>query len=254
MGSYRDKIIAELKLLFNSNHNIYAVWEGGSAATGYLDKYSDLDLGVICSDDVVEDIFTELEEFLISSYGIRHKFRMPEPNWHGHSQCFYILQETIPYFYIDILIEKLSAEMRFTESDRHGNSVTWFDKKNLIDPTSTPEEAILEKGKKMFRIIRGYMPFQVMDVYKQIERGNQIDAWDLYYKLLNRYGVLLNLKYRPHKYDFGLRNSIRDFPEDIVILLRRLMAPGDFLNLKQNTATLEKLILETLADLENKWG
>lgn len=32
------------------------MWEGGSAATGYLDEYSDLDIALITTDDTVEEI------------------------------------------------------------------------------------------------------------------------------------------------------------------------------------------------------
>jgi len=129
MTDFYKKIVAELKDQYKNNNNILAAWEGGSAATGYLDEYSDLDLALITTDDTVENIFNLTEQFLENNYGISNKFRMPEPNWHGHSQCFYKLKQAPEFFYVDMLIEKESAENRFTETDRHGNSVIWFDKK-----------------------------------------------------------------------------------------------------------------------------
>ena len=254
MKDFRKKIINELRTLFESDRTIYSVWEGGSAASGFLDEYSDLDIGLICADDVVENIFTKLEEFLATNYGIKHKFRMPEPCWHGHSQCFYLLERTVPYFYIDILIEKESSGNRFTESDRHGNSVIWFDRKELIDPTPTPEDEILGRGSRMFKIIKGYVPFQIMDLKKQIQRGNEIDAYDLYNKLLNRFGALLNLKFRPHKYDFGIRYMDRDYPDEITEMFKSLLAPGKIIDLKECTEILEIKIYELLNELDEKWG
>jgi len=253
MTDFRQKIVTKLKRLLDSDKNIYSVWEGGSAATGYLDDYSDLDLGIICADDAIDNVFRKLEEFLSSNYGIKHKLIVPEPSWHGHSQRFYILEKTDPYFYLDILVEKLSSGNRFTESDRHGNSVVWFDKKDLIDPTPTPEEEIVAKGKNIFQRVKQAYPFLLLDVNKQILRGNQVDAFELYFRLLNRLGVLLNLKYRHHKYDFGLRYAIRDFPEEIVQLLRKLLFPGKFEDLAECTKLVEVKILELIDELNVYW-
>jgi len=254
MSPYREEIISQLKVLFRSNKIILAAWEGGSAATGYLDEYSDLDLGVICEDDKVELVFQELEQFLIDYYGIKHIYRMPEPSWHGHAQCFYILEKTIPYFYIDILIEKVSSNNRFTESDRHGKSVIWFDKKNLIDPTPTSDEEVVNRCKSMFKNVRDSFPILVLDVNKQIKRGNQIDAFDLYFRLLNRLGVLLNIKYRPHKYDFGLRYTNREFPENVVQFLRSITFPEKYTNLLNYTEKIETEFYRLIDELKENWG
>jgi len=44
LDKYRVEIISKMKKMYQEDDNILAVWEGGSAATGYLDEYSDLDL------------------------------------------------------------------------------------------------------------------------------------------------------------------------------------------------------------------
>jgi len=213
MTEFHKKIIHEMKNLFADKQNILAAWEGGSAATGFLDDYSDLDLALITTDDTIEETFKIIESYLIENYGILHKFRMPEPNWHGHSQCFYLLEDSPEFFYVDLLIEKESAKKRFTESDRHGNAIIWFDKKNLIDLTPTPDDEIYEKCVRQFKLTKSLFPFLETDIKKQIKRGNAIDAISIYNGLFNRMAVLLNIKYRPHKFDFGLRYYYRDLPE-----------------------------------------
>ncbi|MCK7484998.1 MAG: hypothetical protein MZU97_05195 [Bacillus subtilis] len=129
----RSMITKDLNRLFRANPAILAVWEGGSAATGFLDEFSDLDLSIICVDDAVETVFQQLEEHLKTIYGIRRKFRIPEPAWHGFSQCFYQIDQVPPLFYLDIAVIKASLPEKFTEPDRHGNAVIWFDPKSFIN-------------------------------------------------------------------------------------------------------------------------
>ena len=253
MIDFRKEIIAELKNLLKSNDAVFTVWEGGSAATGYLDDLSDLDLGVICKDDAVEEVFEQIEKYLENKYGIETRFRMPEPTWHGHSQCFYILKNSPPLFYVDLLIEKLSAKNRFMESDRHGNSQIWFDKKSLMDPTPTPEEEIREKGKKIYKNIKESFPFLIMDAQKQIFRKNKIDAFDLYFRILSRLGVALNLKYRPHKYDFGLRYLYHDYPEYELKFLEDLLFVEEFNQLQPKLDIAVKRFNELIEELKTDW-
>ncbi len=253
MTDFYKKIVHELKELFKGKENILAVWEGGSAATGYLDEYSDLDLALITTDDTIEDTFKLTEQFLGKNYGISNKFRMPEPNWHGHSQCFYKLTESPKFFYVDMLIEKESAKNRFTESDRHGKSVIWFDSKNLIDPTPTPQEEIETKCKRHYNLMSTLLPFMEMDVSKQIKRGNSIDAISIYGGLLNRMAALLNIKYRPHKFDFGLRYYYRDLPSEEVAFVEGIAFVKDLNDLKKKLPAAIKRYKDLIEELGEKY-
>jgi predicted nucleotidyltransferase len=66
---------------------VLALWQGGSAAHGSTDEWSDIDIQVIVEDDRVEETFDIIEESLKTLSEIRFKWRVPEPTWHGHSQC-----------------------------------------------------------------------------------------------------------------------------------------------------------------------
>jgi len=253
MTDFYKQIVIELKELYINNDNILAAWEGGSAATGFLDEYSDLDLALITVDDRVEEIFEITEKFLEENYGISNKFRMPEPNWHGHSQCFYKLKRSPEYFYVDFLIEKESAENRFTESDRHGKSIIWFDKNNLIDPTPTLEKEIEEKCKKHYDLMSTLIPFMEMDIAKQIKRGNAIDAISIYNGLLNRLASMLNIKYRSHKFDFGLRYYYRDLPKDEVTFIEEIAFVKDINDLKAKLPKAINKYQELIEELGKKY-
>ena len=49
MASYREIYIKKQVEALRDNPKIVALWEGGSAATGSTDQYSDLDLNALCA-------------------------------------------------------------------------------------------------------------------------------------------------------------------------------------------------------------
>ncbi len=65
MQDFKKEFDEKLKNLLDLNISVHTVWEGGSAATGYLVQYSDLDLGIICEDDEVENLFEQLEKYFL---------------------------------------------------------------------------------------------------------------------------------------------------------------------------------------------
>ncbi|MDO9576559.1 MAG: nucleotidyltransferase domain-containing protein [Candidatus Cloacimonadales bacterium] len=253
MINFRKDFIVKIKKLLESNSAIHCVWEGGSAATGYLDQYSDLDLGIICDDKKVEDTFEKIEKYLQKNYGIKENFRTPEPSWHGHSQCYYLLDKTPEYFYVDILIEKLSAGNRFMEIDRHGHSIVWFDHKRLFDSTPTQEKELAQKGKRFYKLINDSTWILILDVKKQILRKNTVDAFVLYYQLVNRMAYLWNLKYCPAKSDFGLRYTHRDFPEETIIWLEDKLIVKNLAEMQKKLEIIDQKYSELLAELKAKW-
>lgn len=208
---------------------IIAIWEGGSAATGYLDEYSDLDLAIVCEDDAVESLFEVIEDYLAEHCGIANKFRMPEPTWHGHSQAFYILHDPPPPFYFDLVVMKRSSKNQFLETDRHGKAVVWFDREGILVPTRSDPEEIERACKRAYRMSIATFDLSAIETEKQILRENWIDAMTNYYSLIHRrLAVMLNLKYRPAQYDFGLRYAYRAYPVDVNDRLKRLMLISDF--------------------------
>ena len=253
MKNFQEEIRENLKEILIDNMGVLTAFEGGSAATGYLDEYSDLDLGLIVSDEAIESIFELVEKVLELNYGIKNKFRMPEPNWHGHSQCFYILEKSPKLFYLDMLIEKESATNRFLESDRHGKAIVWFDKKNLIDQAETPEKITSEKCKKQYLRIKETIPFAILDVKKQILRDNKIDAFSVYYGIVNRLVALMNIKYRPAKHDFGVRYLYRDFPKEEFQFVENLMFVKTLDTLAINLLDIESRLEELFDEFEREF-
>ncbi len=251
----REEIKAGLKELLHKNENIIAVWEGGSAATGFEDEYSDLDLAVVCEDDAVEEIFTMIDGHLESEYGIEDKFRLPEPAWHGFSQCYYKTGNVPKFFYFDIAVIKRSNPNKFTEKDRHGDSVVWFEKEKMIDPTPTPDGEVKAKGKKFYHIATDTFFLSEIELKKALARKNFTESFHQYYLIILRHlGILLNLKYRPCKADFGIRYAYRDYPESENKLLEDSLKVNSVNDIAERSGKVLSRISDLREELFIEWN
>lgn len=193
---------------------VFSVWEGGSKATGYEDRFSDIDLMIICKDDYVETLFTIIEEFVDKQYHITRKFRVPEPSWHGFSQVFYEAKNVPEFFCFDISVLKESLDDKFLDVERHGKPDIWFDRKNLIIQASFSENKKQELVEKFYKLATQADFITINETKKAIARDRFIDAFPMYFNFISRNVIsLLNILHRPEKTDFGLRYIQRDFPK-----------------------------------------
>ncbi|MGL5880435.1 MAG: nucleotidyltransferase domain-containing protein, partial [Xenococcaceae cyanobacterium] len=111
----RQQILEAIATTLKPLDFVVAMWQGGSEAHGYTDEWSDLDIVVIVRDEYVEETFESVEKAIVAIAPIEFEWRIPEPTWHGHSQCFWRLQGTNPYLLIDFAVMKLSSSNRFLE-------------------------------------------------------------------------------------------------------------------------------------------
>lgn len=216
----------------------FACWEGGSAANQRVDCFSDVDLRFVVSDGRVEEAFSIIEQWLEALSPITHKCRMPEPTWHGHSHCFYQLERSPDYLFIDVVVMKKSSEYRHTESNRHGNPIVYFDKERLVS-----SEPIDNKHNMVDRrdfLVR-YFPFAKQSLLKAIYRNRPIDAFDFYHNILKMLVEIWGMRYRPARFDFGLRYTFQDFPAEIQEALAQLCYPSGMDVLRNNLERVENL-------------
>jgi len=252
---YRRLFRNRIMDLYAERNWVLGIWEGGSAATGFLDQYSDLDLGFVVEDDKVEETFALFESLLEEHYGIISRFRLPEPSWHGHSQCYYFVEKCPPLFYVDLLVEKKSSGDRLIEPDRHGKSRIWLNRENVLNPVATPDEEMLRRNRRFFRIQADTYPISETETRKQLIRGNGIDAMLEYQGFIQRkLAALLNLKYRPAKYDFGIRYGERDYPPDVAEKVRKLMYAGSMEDMKPMFQEASEWARELLIELGSKYS
>jgi hypothetical protein len=173
----------------------------------------------------------------------------------GFSQCFYKVGNVPELYYLDIAVIKKSLPDKFTEKDRHGDSVVWFEKEKMIDPTPTPEPKVKEKGKKYYKYIADSDFLMETELKKALARKNFTEAFPSYMRLINsNLGILLNLKYRPCKVDFGLRYAYRDFPKKEVALLEDSFKINSLEDIVIKSERVLKRIEDLKKELKNKWN
>ncbi|MEO0377157.1 MAG: nucleotidyltransferase domain-containing protein [Cyanobacteria bacterium P01_A01_bin.17] len=191
-----------------------ALWQAGSAAHRRVDQWSDLDVILVVRDEFVPPTFTVVEQTLATLAPISFQYRVPEPTWHGHAQCFYQLEGLSPYWIVDLAVMQLSNPRRFLEVERHGDPVVGFDKANLVVPKhinqDTHNQAIVSRLQWLDTTFMFWQSF----VKKDVERKFLIDAVSAYHTwTLPPLIELLNMRYRPYRYDFKTKYFSRELPE-----------------------------------------
>ncbi len=248
----RQKILETSIATFQPLDFVLALWQGGSAAHGYTDEWSDIDLHVIVQDERVPETFDIFEKSLKTISEIRFKYKVPEPTWHGHCQCFYQLEGVSPFLAIDFVVMKLSNPNRFLEVERHGESVVGFDKANLLVPPTLNRSEHFLKMKERFEYLKINFDFLQTFVNKEINRGHLAEAVARYHHYtLNPLVELLGMVYRPYRYDFKiLKYFSRDFPADVIARVEPLFCVMDLRDLAKKQQIAELIFAEALPRAE----
>ncbi len=131
MIDFQPQWKSRLTASLGSDPAVVAIWEGGARATGFADEYSDLDKMIVIQGNGTKRIFEKIEEMLAAEYGIKSGIIFPELALHGLSQQFYLLDPSPALFYVDITVTSVDSPDKFTEIERHGRSVLWFDRQGM---------------------------------------------------------------------------------------------------------------------------
>ncbi|MBD2126254.1 nucleotidyltransferase domain-containing protein [Microcoleus sp. ZQ-A2] len=247
----RQKILEAILATLEPKDFVLALWQGGSAAHGSTDEWSDIDIQVIVEDDRVEETFDILEESLNTISKIRLKWRVPEPTWHGHSQCFYQLEEASPFLFIDFVVLQQSHPNHFLEVERHGELVIGFDKANLlVQPSLNRSEHFSKMQERLATLRKTFAFFQVI-VKKEINRGYLVSAISNYHSYtLQPLVELLGIMYRPERYDFRTKYFYRDFPTEVIARVESLYCVMNLADLAAKQQQAEVLFAETWPRVE----
>ncbi len=230
---------------------LLAVWEGGAASFGRIDEWSDIDLYVVCEDDHVEETFKSTENSLLSVSEIDVHYRLPEPTWHGHSQCFYRLKRASPFLFLDVVVMKRSSKDKFLQFRIHGEPRVYFDKIGVIKDDTLDIDSFVSKIEARLKELKtNFELFQVLTL-KELNRGNDIEALVFYLSSTYRPLVeVLRIRYCPLHYNFYSRYIHYELPPDVVERLSRLAFVGNLENLAQNRAEAEAWFWETVESID----
>jgi hypothetical protein len=247
----RSRIIETLHAAYAAMPDALAAFLGGSDATGRTDDLSDIDLVVIVADGAVAPALAVAHEALESLSTIAHRWRVPEPTWHGHAQEFLALADADPAHFVDLLVMQASARERFLEPERHGRPLVLFDRVGLVHPDPLDRVALQERIEVRLATLRQRFPLFQTLVTRAVRRGFATEAAAAYQDLtLKPLIELLRIRHCPERFDFGARYLDRDLPPDLRAAVESLALPGTLAEVEQYLARAATLFQAVLTELD----
>lgn len=252
----RDEIMTALESSLKPVNEVYALWEAGAAAFNRIDQWSDIDLMVDVQDDHVTQTLEIIEKTMSSLSPIALKYVLPQPTWHGHSQVFYRLKEASPYLIIDVVVMQHSNPKKFLEVELHGLAHVWFDKTGVVQPPPFNPQSLKEKLHKRLQDMQVTFDLFQIETSKELNRGNDIEAFDFYYSsTLEPLVELLRIRYMdlPARNQFGTRYIQYDLPAEIVDRLRPLFFVQDARDLAAKHQQAGEWFHQVMKEMGHRW-
>lgn len=252
---YRKQV---LKVIFDDIQNspdILAAWEGGSAATGTQDKFSDIDLCILTTSGLMQ-VLDRVEASLVK-LGITHRWQTLKCFWgEGMMQRVLFLKDSPKHFLVDIAVFDQSNPQLlkdFLEIERHGQPIIHFDKGSYIKLGHTDADALHKRQQVRAEELRqGFLVFKTL-VLKECERKQPIDAISFYQNGIVRPLIeVLGMIHRPFKFDFGMRYLHKHFPLELQDLIKNLSYVASADELPSKVVLAEKAFYEAVEKVKTK--
>jgi len=226
---------------------VRACFEGGSAATGRLDDFSDVDLVVVAPLSCAGPAFEAVEQAL-EPHSIAHVWRVEPAPFPDTAQCFYFLADAPRYFAVDCVVVTEAGVDAFLERERHGEPLVYFDRTGRIHARPADQTALRERRGRRRGQLQGAVPVYAMLVEKELERGRPLEALGFYQALVRALLEVLGMTHRPDRFDFNWRYVETQLPEPARALLAHYAFVADERALRERSPNLVKELLSRLAD------
>jgi hypothetical protein len=249
----RDIIIQKLVDALEPLEYIYAFWEGGAAAFKRIDEWSDIDLYLVADDKKVDKTFLAVEKALKSLSPIKQKYEIQHPQRSSLFQAFYKLEDASEYIVIDLAVLTPASPDKFLEPEIHGDVVFYFNKPNEIKPPALDKDALVKKLKGRVERLKARFNMFNNFVQKEINRGNYLEAIDLYHALtLATLVEALRIKYNPVHHDFKMRYIHYELPSETIRKLKHLYFVEDEKDLQEKYRKTTNWIQEIMSEIDEK--
>lgn len=248
-ANYRRRVIEAVIARLLPLAAVRACFEAGSAATGRLDDYSDIDLVIVAPLNAADSAFSAVEAALGALAEITHQWRVEPPPFADSAQRFYFLADAPRYFAVECVVITEAAVEQQLERERHGEPLVYFDRTGRIKPRPADRTALAALRGKRRTQLAGAAPVYAMLVDKELARGRPLDAYGFYQALLRLLLEVMGMQYRPDRFDFGWRYVETDLPRQERALLAHLAFVADDDALKRRADELAQELerrLETL--------
>jgi hypothetical protein len=249
----RNTIVQTLAKALAPLEYTHAFYDGGAAAFNRIDEYSDIDLYLVVDEKKVAEAFFVVEKALGSLSSIKQKFEILQSPWPGLSQAFYKLEEASEYLLIDFVVLTPKSPEKFLEPEMHGDVVFYFNKSDKIQPRSLDMETFVSKQQERLKRLRARFDMFNSFVRKEINRGNHLEAIDLYNVLtLATLVEALRIKHNPIHYEFKMRYIHYELPAQAIRRLQHLYFVKDSKDLQTKYHEATKWFYETMSELNQE--
>jgi hypothetical protein len=225
---------------------VFAGWEGGSAAFGAVDVYSDIDLEYIVADEVAFGDLYAIAERAIEAVS---------PITASHTPLrgrYYKLKDGGDFFLVDLIFFRAGEPDHQLNIERHGEKLPLFDKGDWLRAKPLDEGALAVQRDRRYRELQTWFPMGQVFVRKAILRGHHVEAMGAFWAYtLKPLADLLRMRYCPVRWDFGVRYLDRDLPPDVYDQLRDLALVSDLRDLEVKLARATVWGAALLRELES---
>jgi hypothetical protein len=223
---------------------VFAGWEGGSAAFGAVDAYSDIDLEYLVSDDAsFELLYASAEEALATVSPITALHTPLKGR-------YYKLRDGGDFLLVDLIFFRVGDADQHLEVERHGSKVPLFDKGDWLRPRPLDAGALAVQRDRRYRELQTWFPMSQVFVRKAILRGQDAEAVGAFWAYtLRPLAELLRMRYCPVRWDFGVRYADRDLPPAVYAQFRDLAFSRDLGDLEAKLARATAWGAELLHEL-----
>ena len=229
--SLRDWIVSAICRALQPLPSVLAGWEGGSAALGAVDAYSDIDLNFLVDDGASYDLLYAAAEASLETISPITASHFVPPG------RYYKLKDGGPFLLVDLCFFRGGAPDHYLEVERHGHVRALFDKGDWLRARPLDEAALATKRDKRYRELQAWFVVSQNFVRKAVIRGQETEAlagfWGYTLKPLVE---LLRMRYCPVRWDFGMRYLDRDLPGPVYNELRDLVFVRDLDELEAKLA------------------
>lgn len=215
--SLRHRIVSVVVQALESLPEVRAGWEGGSAAFGAVDAYSDIDLCFIVDGDAsFESLYAAAERALeaVSPVSVRHD--VPPGR-------YFKLADGGEFLFVDLCFFRTDSREHPLDRERHGAIKPLFDKRDWLQRKSLDEKALATERERRRLELREWFVASQSFVRKAILRGQQVEALASFWGYtLKPLAELLRMRHCPVRWDFGTRYLDRDLPANVYSQFRDL--------------------------------
>lgn len=210
---------------------VLAGWEGGSAAFGAVDAYSDLDLEYLVVDDApLVPLYETAEKAIQTVSAITGSYTPLKGR-------YYKLRDGGDFLLVDLIFFRVGDADCHLEVERHGEKVPFFDKGEWLRPRPIDEKSPTAAREARYRELQTWFPMSQVFVLKAIRRGQQVEAVNAFWACtLKPLAELLRMRYCPVRWDFGVRYLDRDLPPAVYAQFRGFAFVRDLEDLEEQLA------------------